>query len=275
MMDSTIKAQWIARLTDPDRLIAYDYLHQPGGLFDCLGLLCDIYLQAVYPLASGQGAFAGSLLNNIKTYRDNVVSQINTITHSMEFGPNFNLNNGVIDLYKSDMISPKDKKEIKTVWNYTVSEQISIDAVAAGIGILTGQYDTAVEIYRQFLASLTGPGGWLDATKNWKTDYTSVDTSDSWILSNDGTYYLIANYFDKLPEEVQVWSGLFTQDPTLEVTDAYGFHGSALHPGPPMWVSLNKIHDGEVQKNDDTVVAGGVARPYTMMEMAMLIEQQL
>lgn len=267
-MNATIKAQWVSRLQDPELFSAIRYMHLPGGAFDCLGILCDIYLQDIYLLPTGQGSHAASLLLSIQTTRQGIVDKISD-AGGFAFGQNLTLNSGVSDLYKSDTILPRDKKEIKRVWGAVVGEQVTIDAISASFNdpqfnAVVGLYDTAIEVYRQWLAGLVGPGGWGNLTKSWKVDYTSVDTTSRWVPSSDGTYFTIDGYFDKLPESVQNWAELYTQDPVILVTDAYGFHGSS------MGVFLNKIHDGTILKSD-----GGTSRMYTIPEMASFIQQQL
>jgi hypothetical protein len=267
-MNQTIKDQWVTRLTDPNLFSATRFLHLPGGAFDCLGVLCDIYLQAVYLLNSGQGQVGADLLLSIQTTRQTIVDKIRN-AGGIDFEQNLTLNGGVSDLYKSDTILPRDKKEIQRVWGAVVSEQVTIDAISASFNdsqfnAVVGLYDTAIEVYRQWLAGLSNPGGWDNLTKSWRLDYTSIDTSDRWVLSSDGTYYIVDDYFDKLPESVQNWAELYTQDPVVLVSDAYGFHGIE------MGVFLNKLHDGTILKND-----AGVARAYTLLEMADLVNFQL
>ena len=290
MMDSTIKAQWLSRLNNPDYIQATGYLKVVGGAFDALGLLCDIYLQANYILVVGQSIVAGESITSIQSTRQILVDFMAEIG-SQNFGRNIQLDNAVRDLYYSDVLTPADKDIIKSSWSAIVVEQVSIDSLAASLiatyreiadnpgtppedamtadhhfltlTVAKGDYDTAVTVYKQWLATLNQPGGWNATTQSFNLDYTSVDTSARW--ENVGEdFFFINGYKDKLPEAVQRWAKLRSNDPVLMVGDAYGFHGATL----PMF--LNKLNDGFIQKND-----GGNRRNYTVAELVEFISQQL
>lgn len=265
-MNPTVKSQWLARLADPEVTQATGYLHLAGGAFDCLGLLCDLYLQATLHLNEGQGLTAHNRINAIVTSRAALVADLLALG-----GPNIPanvaLNLALVDLFTNDTITPRDKEQIKFTWDAIKLEQAIIDAECAPYPSLipiVGQYDTAIEYCRLALVALTQPGGWDAATNDWRTDYTSVDTSAMWVRGPANTeYYSIEGYVDKLPEVVQVWSWLFTQDPMLEVTDAAGF-------AVPMHVFINKLNDGNIQNGADQS-----PRNYTLTEIAALIQAQL
>ncbi len=259
-MDSTIKQQWINRLTDPNYVQATGYLHVQGGAFDALGLLCDIYFQAFYTMPAGSAVNATAMLNYIKDTRQVVTDKI-TEAGGKVFTPNTHLEDTIRDAYNSDILDPADKIIIKNCWDNIRKEQIEIDALGGAFPVEIGYYDTAIAQYELFLASLSDPGGWDKVNHVWRTDYTSKDTTSFWI--NSGNYFTIAGFNDKLPEAVQRWAQIKISDPILLVSDAYGFNGVTY----PFF--LNKLNDGNIQKNDN-----GVKRPYTPTELADMIRQQ-
>ena len=289
-MDSTIKTQWLARLNDTNYIQAKDHLHTVGDAFDVLGLLCDIYLQANYHCSAGTVAVAYYDYLNIKTTRDTLVGVLVSLG-AQGFGTNVLLDNALRDGVTSDILDPWTKEIIRTSWVSVLNEQGSLGSVSSNLlavydaivqdplsspdqvveaatnynilSISNIEYNTAIVVFRNGLDTLSGPGGWRSATLSWDTDYTSVDTSSRWVNHGDD-FYLINDFTDRLPEAVQRWARLNTSDPTLLVSDAYGFNGVTM----PFFI--NKLNDGSIQKN-----VSGQPVDYTPAELAEMIGMQL
>lgn len=289
-MDSTIKTQWLARLNDTNYIQAKDHLHTVGDAFDVLGLLCDIYLQANYYVPAGTVAGAYYEYVNVKTTRDVLVGLLASLG-AQDFGNNVALDNALRDVVTSDILEPWTKDIIQSSWISVLNEQSSINSLTDNLlamytviiqdplstqeqiteaatkfnslNISKSEYNTAVVVFKNDLDSLTDPGGWRSATLSWDTNYTSVDTSGRWVNKGDDFFY-INEFMDKLPEMVQRWAKLNTSDPTLLVSDAYGFHGVTMS------FFINKLNDGSIQKN-----VNGHPQDYTSAELAEMIGMQL
>jgi len=262
-MNGIIKAQWISRLQDSEMFQCSRYLHMAGGTFDCLGVLCDLYLQAIYMLPTGGAATANALLKAIQATRTTLLTTL--LGHDPL--PNIALNNAVINLFtvvKGDKISPNDRGEIKASWLAIRADQLAIEAayptMDTNYPVEAGNYGTAVEMYRLWLAGLTGPGGWDGSSSDWRHDYTSVDTETRWTRDSlDNEYYTLGGLSDKLPESVATWAELYTQDPVLTV-QAHGFAGEL-----PFF--LNELNDGTILKPSGD--------KFSLSEISGLIDTQL
>lgn len=116
-------------------------------------------------LASGGGATLLALFRAIYSARDALKEAIQAAKTG-----------GIGDPFSDDILTPQDKRQIKTYWNEIINDQTGangLDAQADAAGCSRTSYDGTITTLEAYLDALTGTGGWEPTGNDWR-DYTST-----------------------------------------------------------------------------------------------------